>query len=75
MVQFEGTGVALANAAAPFLPVFLARLGASNVQVGLLSAMPALTGLLLSVMVGGWLLSQPSMAPWYGRARFFSILA
>jgi predicted MFS family arabinose efflux permease len=75
MVQLEGTGVALANAAAPFLPVFLARLGASNFQVGLLSAMPAFTGLLLSVAVGGWLLSQPSAAPWYGRARFFSILA
>src|SRR5258708_6505659 len=75
MVQLEGTGVALANAAAPFLPVFLARLGASNFQVGLLSAMPAFTGLLLSVAMGGWLLSQRSVAPWYGRARFFSILA
>jgi len=67
--------VALANAAAPFLPVFLARLGASNFQVGLLSAMPAFTGLLLSVAVGGWLLSQRSVAPWYGRSRFLSILA
>jgi hypothetical protein len=75
MVQLEGLGVALANAAAPFLAVFLARLGASNVQVGLLSAMPAFTGLLLSVAVGGWLLRQPSVAPWYGRARFLSILA
>ena len=67
--------MALANAAAPFLPVFLARLGASNFQVGLLSAMPAFTGLLLSVAVGGWLLSQRSVAPWYGRSRFLSILA
>src|SRR6185503_4232863 len=75
MVQLEGPGVALANAAAPFLAVFLARLGASNVEVGLLSAMPAFTGLLLSVVVGRWLLSQPSVAPWYGRARFLTILA
>jgi Na+/melibiose symporter-like transporter len=75
MVQLEGTGVALANAAAPFLPVFLARLGASNFQVGLLSAMPAFTGLLFSVAVGGWLLSQHSVAPWYARGRFLSILA
>jgi len=75
MVQLEGTGVALANAATPFLPVFLARLGASNFQVGLLSAMPAFTGLLLSVAVGGWLQSVRSVAPWYGRARFLSILA
>ena len=75
MVQLEGTGVALANGAAPFLPVFLARLGASNFQVGLLSAMPAFTGLLFSVAVGGWLLSQHSVAPWYARGRFLSILA
>jgi hypothetical protein len=75
MVQLEGTGVAVANAAAPFLPVFLARLGASNFQVGLLSAMPAFTGLLLSVVVGGWLLSQRSVVPWYARSRFLAILA
>jgi hypothetical protein len=75
MVQLEGTGVALANAATPFLPVFLARLGASNFQVGLLSAMPGFTGLLLSVAVGGWLLSQRSVVPWYARSRFLSILA
>ena len=75
MVQLEGAGVALANAAAPFLPVFLARLGASNFQVGLLSAMPAATGLLFSVAVGGWLLSQHSLAPWYARGRFLCILA
>ena len=75
MVQLEGAGVALANAAAPFLPVFLVRLGASNFQVGLLSAMPAFTGLLLSVAVGGWLLSQRSAAPWYARGRFLSIMA
>ena len=74
VVQLEGLGVSLANAANPFLPVFLARLGASNFQVGLLSAMPAFTGLLLSVAVGSWLLSARNVAPWYGRARLLSIL-
>jgi hypothetical protein len=29
-VQFDGTSVGLASAARPFLPVFLARLGASS---------------------------------------------
>jgi hypothetical protein len=37
LVQFDAVGVGLATAAAPFLPVFLARLGASNLQVGLLT--------------------------------------
>ena len=75
MVQLEGAGVALANAAAPFLPVFMAQLGASNFQVGLLSAMPAFTGLLLSVAVGSWLSSQRSVARWYAWSRLLSILA
>ena len=75
MVQLEGAGVAVANAAIPFLPVFMAQLGASNFQVGLLSAMPAFTGLVLSVAVGGWLSTQRSVAPWYARTRLLSILA
>ncbi|HEX9027762.1 MAG TPA: hypothetical protein VF823_01225, partial [Anaerolineales bacterium] len=41
-VQIDGIGVGLANAANPFLPVFLTYLGASNFQVGLLTAMPAM---------------------------------
>ncbi len=47
-VQIDAIGVGLANAAAPFLPVFLTRLGASSFEVGLLTSMPALTGLLLA---------------------------
>jgi hypothetical protein len=34
-VQIDAIGIGLASAAAPFLPVFLARLGATNIQVGL----------------------------------------
>jgi hypothetical protein len=75
MVQLEGVGVAVANGAVPFLPVFLARLGASNFEVGLLSAMPAFTGLVLAIAVGRLLLSRRQVAPWYARSRFLSILA
>ena len=57
-VQIDGIGVGLASAAAPFLPVFLVRLGATNFQVGLLTTMPAVTGLLLAVAVGRFLQRQ-----------------
>jgi len=74
-VQIDGVGVGLANASAPFIPVFLARLGATNFEVGLLTAMPAVAGLLLSLAIGQFLQRQPNVVPWYGRARFLSLLA
>lgn len=68
-VQIDSVGVGLANAAAPFLPVFLTRLGATNFQVGLLTAMPALTGLLLAIPIGQFLQNQRKIVPWFSAAR------
>src|SRR5205085_9797097 len=64
-----------ANAASPFLPVFLARLGATNFQVGLLSALPAFAGLVLAIALGRLLQRQRQIVPWYAWARFLSIIA
>jgi MFS family permease len=74
-VQIDGIGIGLASAAAPFLPVFLARLGATNFQVGLLTAMPALTGLALAILVGRFLQRQANIVPWFSRARFLAVMA
>lgn len=74
-VQIDAIGIGLANAAAPFLPVFLTRLGASNFQVGLLTSMPALTGLLFGVLVGRFLQSRRNVVPWFSGARFVSVSA
>lgn len=74
-VQIDAIGIGLANAAAPFLPVFLTRLGASNFQVGLLTSMPALTGLLFGVLVGRFLQSRRKVVPWFSGARFVSVSA
>jgi hypothetical protein len=68
-VQLDAIGVGLASAAAPFLPVFLARLGASNFQVGLLSAMPGLTGLVLAIIVGRFLQTRRNIVPWFSLSR------
>ncbi|MBI5953218.1 MAG: MFS transporter [Chloroflexi bacterium] len=72
-VQIDGIGVSIANVAAPFLPVFLARLGASNFQVGLLTSMPGVTGLILAILVGRFLQSRKNIVPWYSLSRLMVI--
>jgi hypothetical protein len=74
-VQIDAIGIGLASAAAPFLPVFLARLGASNFQVGLLTSMPAFTGLILAIIVGSFLQRQRKILPWFSVARLLVISA
>ncbi len=68
-VQIDAVGVGLANAASPFLPVFLTRLGATSFEVGLLTAMPAMTGLLLAIPIGQFLQNQRRIVPWFSAAR------
>ena len=74
-VYFDGIGVGIANAAAPFLPVFLTRLGATPPQVGLLTSMPGITGLVLALWVGRFLQKQANVIPWYSLPRFLVISA
>lgn len=73
-VLLDGLGVGFASAASPFLPILLARLGASDFAVGLLSAMPALAGLVLALPVSRLLARQAQVAPWYSTARLLVIL-
>jgi hypothetical protein len=72
-VQIDAVGIGLASAAAPFLPVFLTRLGATNFQVGLLTSMPALTGLILALFVGRFLQTRKRIVPWFSAARLLVV--
>jgi MFS family permease len=72
-VQIDAIGVGLASAAAPFLPVYLTRLGATNLQVSLLTMMPAFTGLLFSLVAGRFLEGRRNVVPWFSLARLFVI--
>jgi hypothetical protein len=72
-VQIDAVGVSISNIAAPFLPVFLTRLGASNFQVGLLTSMPGITGLVLAILVGRFLQSRTNVVPWYSLSRLLVI--
>ena len=73
-VQIDAIGVSISNVAAPFLPVFLTRLDASNFQVGLLSSMPGVTGLILAILVGRFLQTRTDIVPWYSLSRLLVIL-
>ncbi len=69
-VLIDGIGVGITAGVGSFLSVFLVRLGASAFQVGLLTAMPALTGMLLSIPVGEFLSRRQNIVPWFARSRF-----
>ncbi|HQJ02769.1 MAG TPA: hypothetical protein PK150_02635, partial [Anaerolineaceae bacterium] len=73
-VQLDAIGVGIASAAAPYLPVFLARLGATSTEVGLLTTMPALTGLILAIPMGRFLQRQKNIVRWYSMMRLSAIL-
>lgn len=74
-VQIDAIGIGLANAASPFLPVFLTRLGASNFEVGLLTAMPGATGLILAIFIGNFLQTRRNVVPWFSGARLMVVSA
>jgi len=48
-------------------------LSATSLEVGLLSAMPAFTGLLLSIPLGLLLQTRRNVVPWYSLARVLVI--
>ncbi len=73
-VQIDAIGIGLAGAASPFLPVFLTRLAATAFQISLLTAMPAITGLILSIPVGNFLQSRRQIVPWFSAARLMVVL-
>lgn len=72
-VQIDAIGIGLANAASPFLPVYLTHLNASSFQVGLLSSMPAFTGLLLAIPLGRFLQRQTNIIRWFSIARLIVV--
>ena len=69
-VLIDGLGVGLVSGVSTFLSVYLVRLGAPPFLVGLLTSLPALTGMLLAIPAGRFLQRQRTMVPWYSRGRF-----
>jgi hypothetical protein len=71
-VQLDSVFIGVVNASSTFLPVFLLRLGASPSDVGLLTALPALTAFVLAIPFGRWLQRRRNIVPWYSRLRLVS---
>ncbi len=74
LVQLDSVFIGIVTASGTFLPVFLLRLGASPNDVGLLTALPALTAFALAIPVGRWLQGRRNIVPWYSRMRLLAWL-
>jgi hypothetical protein len=72
-VQIDAIGVGISGAAAAFPSYVLTRLNASTAEIGLLTSMPGLTGLLLSIPLGQFLQRQKNIVPWFSFARLLVI--
>jgi hypothetical protein len=72
--QVDALGVGLAMAMDPFLPVFLARIGATDQQIGMLSAIPGFAGLALGLVMARFLERRRSIVPWYSGARLIRLV-
>ena len=75
MMRGDSVAMGTINAASTFLPVFVARLGGSAFEVGLLTAIPAVCAVLLAIPVGQVLQRGRDIVAWYSRGRLFAHLA
>jgi hypothetical protein len=75
LVQVDSVFIGIVTASGTFLPVFLLRLGASANDVGLLTALPALTAFALAIPFGRFLQSRRNIVPWYSRMRLVAWLS
>ncbi len=67
-----GYGI-LAGSTLAFLNVYVVRLGASNIEMGLLSAGPALISLLIAMPIGRWLERRPIVRTTYLSSIWFRL--
>jgi len=73
-IRLDSAAMGVVNAASIFMPVFIVRLGGSNLEVSLLTALPALAGFLLAIPIGTFLQSRRNVVPWYSVSRGFAQL-
>ncbi len=73
-IRLDSAAMGVVNAASIFMPVFIVRLGGSNLEVSLLTALPALAGFLLAIPIGTFLQARRNIVPWYAVSRGFAQL-
>ena len=75
MIRGDSIAMGIIASVAPFLPVFIVRLGGSVFDVSLLTAIPAVGGFLLAIPVGQFLQRKRHIVPWYSGSRMLAHLS
>ncbi len=75
MIRGDSIAMGIIASVAPFLPVFIVRLGGSAFDVSLLTAIPAVGGFLLAIPVGQFLQRKRHIVPWYSGSRMLAHLS
>jgi MFS family permease len=75
MMRGDSIAMGIINSVVPFLPVFIVRLGGSEFEVSLLTAIPAVCGFLLAIPLGQFLQGKPRIVPWYSGSRMVAHLS
>jgi hypothetical protein len=68
----DAYAIGIVKAGGPFVSVLLIRIGATPLEIGLVTAIPAMAGLLLSVPIGLFLQRSSAIVRIYSRARLIA---
>ncbi|HEU4673089.1 MAG TPA: MFS transporter [Candidatus Limnocylindrales bacterium] len=74
VLRRDSLAVGVTNAATPFLPVIVARLGGSSLDVGLITVVPAVAALLLAIPIGSYLEGRADLIRWFSLSRLVAWL-
>jgi MFS family permease len=72
VMRWDSVAMGVVNAASPFLPVLVARLGGTALTISLLTSIPAVAGFTLAIPIGQFLQRRGNAVKWYSTARLIS---
>ncbi len=72
VMRWDSVAMGVVNAASPFLPVLVARLGGTAFTISLLTSIPAVAGFILAIPIGQFLQRRGDVVSWYATARLIS---
>lgn len=72
IMRGDSVAMGVINTASTFLPVLVARLGGTAFEIGLLTAIPAVTGFLLAIPIGQLLQRRRGVVAAYSTARMLA---
>ncbi len=75
IMPWDSIAMGVVNAASPYLPVLVARLGGTAFTISLLTSIPAVAGFTLAIPIGQFLQRRGHAVRWYSTARLISNLS